>query len=109
MHTEHIKVRKNDTVKVVTGKDKGKTGKVIRVLSNENLVLVEKINVIKRHVKQSQQNPQGGIIEKEAPINASNVMVMCGNCNVATRVKTKKMDSGKLVRACRKCDSPLNK
>lgn len=81
-----MKIRKNDNVQVVAGNSKGKTGKVLKVFPNENKVIVEGINLMKRHTKPSQRNPQGGIIEREAPINVSNVMILDPKSNEPARI-----------------------
>lgn len=80
------RIKKNDTVMVVTGKDKGKSGKVLRVIYKKDRAIVEKLNMIKRHMKPSQQNRQGGILEKESPIHISNLMLICAKCTDPTRV-----------------------
>lgn len=97
-------VKKNDKVKILVGKDKGKIGKVIRKIGNVGKVVVENINVVKKHTKPSNQNRQGGIVEIEAPIHSSNVMLMCSKCIKAVRPKSKVLDSGQKVRICRKCN-----
>jgi large subunit ribosomal protein L24 len=84
-----MKIRKNDNVMVVTGNDKNKTGKVLKVFPQENRIIVEGINIRKRHTKPNQNNPQGGILEKEAPINVSNVMLLDPKTNQPTRVGSK--------------------
>jgi len=101
-------VVKNDIVEVITGNEAGKTGKILTVFPKENRVLVEGINYINRHVRPSQKNPQGGRVQKEAPIAVSNVLVMCTNKNCAkhnrgvrTRVKQEKGKSK--MRVCYKC------
>jgi large subunit ribosomal protein L24 len=81
-----MKIRKNDNVMVITGNDKGKTGKVLKVFPKDYKVIIEGINLRKRHTKPNQRNPQGGIIEKEAPINASNVMLLDPKSNEPTRL-----------------------
>ncbi len=81
-----MKIRKNDSVMVVAGNDRGKTGKVLKVFPKENRVIIEGINIRKRHTKPSQKSPQGGIIEKEAPINASNVMLLDPKSGEPTRI-----------------------
>jgi len=98
-------VRKNDTVKVLAGRERGKSGKVLEVLHGSGRVRVEKLMTVKRHLKKgrSQTNPEGGIIEKNASIHASNVMVVCPKCGKATRVARVPRDDGRRVRACRKC------
>lgn len=84
-----MKIRKNDSVIVISGNDRGKTGKVLKVLSKESKIIVEGINLRKRHTKPSQKNPQGGILEKEAPIHYSNVMIIDPKTNEPTRVGAK--------------------
>jgi large subunit ribosomal protein L24 len=104
MMCEKINLKKDDKVKVIAGKDKGKIGKVIKVDQKKYRVLVENINMIKRHAKPSAQNRQGGIIEREAPISWSNVMLMCNKCMTPVRVKMQILEDGKKKRICRKCD-----
>ncbi|MCX8105526.1 MAG: 50S ribosomal protein L24 [Ignavibacterium album] len=84
-----MKIKKNDTVMVIAGNDRGKTGKVLKVFPKESRVIVEGINLRKRHTKPSQRNPQGGILEKEAPIHISNVMIIDPKTNEPTRVGAK--------------------
>ncbi len=84
-----MKIRKNDTVKVIAGNSQGKTGKVLKVFPSENRVIIEGVNLRKRHTKANQKNPQGGIIEKEAPINVSNVMLLDPKSNKPTRIGAK--------------------
>ncbi|MBD3271752.1 MAG: 50S ribosomal protein L24 [Elusimicrobia bacterium] len=97
---KHIK--KKDKVIVLTGKDKGKTGEVLKVFGDKNTVLVSKINFIKRHTRPTQADP-GGIREKEAPITLSNVMLVCPKCSKPTRKKFDYLSDGSKVRVCRKC------
>lgn len=101
-------IKKDDKVKVVAGKDKGKIGKVLKIIHKKNRVLVENINIVKCHVRPSAQNRQGGIIEKEAPIHLSNVMVMCNSCIKPVRIKMQSLEDGKKVRACKKCNEALD-
>ena len=103
-----LRIRKDDKVKVVSGKDKGKIGKVLRIDSKSDRVLVENINMVKRHSRPTAQNRQGGIIEREATIHLSNVMLMCGKCMESTRVGMKTLEDGKKVRYCRKCDEIID-
>lgn len=98
-----IHIKKNDKVEVIAGKEKGKTGKVLKVLRDENRVLVEKVNIIKRHTRPSPSTGQGGILEKEAPLHVSNVLLICGKCTAPTRIKKTKTGEGKWVRTCKKC------
>ena len=102
-------IKKDDKVKVIAGKDKGKIGKVLKVNRKTSRVLVEKINIVKRHSKPTAQNKQGGIVEKEMPIQWSNVMVMCNKCVTPARVKMQRLEDGKKVRVCAKCGEALNK
>jgi len=97
-------IKKNDTVMVVAGKEKGKTGKVLRVLPKKDRAVVEKVNFIKRHMRPGAHSRQGGIIEKENPINISNLMVVCGKCTDPTRVGRRVLEDGSRVRYCKKCD-----
>lgn len=101
-------IKKGDTVLVITGKDKGKTGKVDAVYSDKNKILVDNVNVVTKHQKPKSQQDKGGIVKKTAPIEASNVMVVCPVCNKATRVAHKEID-GKKVRVCKKCGASLDK
>lgn len=98
-----MKVVKNDNVLVISGNYKGKKGKVLKVEPKNNRVIVEGVNFIKRHTRPSQKNQQGGIVEKEAPINVSNVMVVCPKCDTPSRLGRKVLEDGKRVRICRSC------
>ena len=89
-----MKVKKEDTVLVVSGNARGKKGRILKVFPKENRVIVEGVNLIKRHTKPSQRNAQGGIVEKEAPIDASNVMVICNKCGEPSRIGYKTLDEG---------------
>ncbi|MEK6726930.1 MAG: 50S ribosomal protein L24 [Deltaproteobacteria bacterium] len=102
-------VKKNDTVKVIAGKEKGKTGKVIVVLPKKERVIIEKINLVKRHTKPRGAAGQGGIIEKEGAIHISNVMVVCPKCGSAVRFGYKLLEDGNKVRVCKKCDEVIDK
>jgi large subunit ribosomal protein L24 len=102
-------IKKDDKVKVIAGKDRGKIGKVLKVNRKKSRILVEKINVVKRHSKPSSQNKQGGIIEKEMPIQWSNVMVMCNKCVTPARVKMQRLEDGEKIRVCVKCGEALDK
>jgi large subunit ribosomal protein L24 len=101
-HNNKLHVKKEDTVIVITGKDKGKKGRVIAAFPRENKVLIEGVNMMKKHAKPSQANPQGGIITQEAPIHASNVMLADPKSGKATRVGYKVLDNGKKVRVAKK-------
>jgi large subunit ribosomal protein L24 len=109
MNATKCRIKKDDKVKVIAGKDKGKIGKVLKVIRKKNRVLVENVNMVKRHAKPSAQNRQGGIIEGEAPIHWSNLMLMCSKCMAPTRIKIQLLDDGKKVRACSKCDEIVDK
>jgi large subunit ribosomal protein L24 len=98
-----LSIKKNDTVLVVTGKEKGKKGRVISVNPAKSKILIERINIIKRHMKPSKKYSQGGIIEKEAPLHISNVMLVCSKCNKPTRIGNTVLSDGKKARICKKC------
>ena len=102
-------VHKNDNVKIISGNASGKTGKVLKVYRETNRVIVEGVNIIKRHARPSQKNPQGGIVQKEAPVHSSNVMVVCPKCSKPTRIGHKEVTdsvSGRStrMRVCHKCE-----
>ena len=103
-----MKIRKNDTVLVITGKDKGKKGKVRFAYPKKERVLVEGINFIKRHMRATGQVRQAGIIEREAPVHVSNVMLLCNKCNHPTRVGFHYLEDGRKVRACRSCGEVID-
>jgi len=98
-----MKIRKNDTVIILAGKDRGKRGKVRRALPKKDRVIVEGLNMIKRHSRARRTARQAGIIELEAPIHISNVMLLCNKCGEPTRVGFHFLDDGKKVRVCRSC------
>ncbi|MES0371121.1 MAG: 50S ribosomal protein L24 [Mariprofundaceae bacterium] len=102
------RIRRDDEVVVIAGRDKGARGKVIRVIAADNRVLVNKINMIKRHTRQTQDSA-GGIIEKEAPIAISNVQYYCSNCDGGVRLGAKELEDGRKVRTCRKCGEVLDR
>ncbi len=101
-------IRKGDKVKVISGDQKGKIGTVMRVFTDKGSVIVENLNKVKRHQKPGGAVRQGGIVEKEAPIHASNVMILCGKCTKATRVRNVVLEDGKKVRACARCGEHLD-
>ena len=103
-----MKIRKNDTVLVIAGKDKGKKGKVRLAYPKDERVLVEGINFIKRHTRAIQQVRQAGIIDREEPIQVSNVMLLCGKCNHPTRVGFRFLEGGKKVRICQVCHEVID-
>jgi len=99
----HIRLKKNDLVEVKVGREKGKTGKILKVFREKNQVLVEKVNLIKRHTRPSPTTGQGGIVEKEAPLMVSKVMLICPKCATAGRFRLTLTGEGKKARVCRKC------
>lgn len=103
-----MKVRKNDTVVVIGGKDRGKKGKVRRALPEKESVVVEGLNMIKRHSRAGRAARQAGIIELEAPLHVSKVMLVCDKCNKPTRVGSRVLEDGKKVRICRLCQEVID-
>ena len=101
-----MNVKKGDTVQVITGKDKGQTGKVISVLPKEGKVVVEKVNMVSRHVKARKQGDESGIIQKEAPLYVSKVMLFCPKCNRGVRTG-RKVEGDKKVRVCKRCGAQI--
>lgn len=104
-----IRVKKNDKIKILTGKDTGKSGKVLLVDIKKGIVIVEGLNVVKKTKRPDQKSQKGGIIDIEAPIRVSNVMVICPKCGKTMRVKKKELDDGKRVRICGKCGEMLDR
>ncbi|MHB8232825.1 MAG: 50S ribosomal protein L24 [bacterium] len=102
-----IKLKKNDNVMVLAGKEKGKTGKIIRVDREKNRVYIEKVNMIKRHIKPRSAQEPGGIIDKEAPVNISNIGLYCPKCKKAVRFAISTDDKQKKVRLCKKCGTEV--
>lgn len=102
-----MSIKKDDTVVVITGKDKGQRGKVLTVIPKEGKVVVEKINLVSRHTKPRKQGEQGGILKKEAPIYACKVQRVCPKCNKPTRPAHKLLEGGKKVRVCKKCGAEI--
>lgn len=100
-------IKKDDKVKVISGKYKGKIGRVVRVISKTKRIVIENINIVKRHTKADMKS-KGGIVEKEAPIHWSNVMLMCDKCMQPIRIKLKTLEDGKKVRVCGKCSEILS-
>ena len=103
-----IRIKKDDKVKVLTGKDKGKIAKVLKVVKKTNRVVVENINVVKVHQRPTQASPKGGIVDKAMPIAISNLMLMCNSCVKPTRIGIKQLEDGKRVRICKKCDQQID-
>jgi large subunit ribosomal protein L24 len=107
MASAKYKIKKNDMVMVITGRDRGKTGKVMRVLPERGRVVIERLNIVKRHSKPRGAQSPGGIVEKEASINISNVMIFCDRCNAPVRVGVKSADDGSKSRNCRRCGEAI--
>lgn len=103
-----LRIKKEDNVIVISGKDKGKKGRVIAAFPSENRVLVEGVNMVKKHTKPSMQNQQGGIVNQEAPIHASNVMIVDPKTGEPTRIGYKVLDNGKKVRIAKKSGQQLD-
>jgi large subunit ribosomal protein L24 len=103
-----VQIRKNDSVMVIGGKERGKTGKVLRVLQDKDAVIVERLNMVKRHTKPRGPQQPGGIVEKEASIHASNIMILCDKCNAPVRIGRKILGDGKKIRICRRCNEALD-
>jgi len=104
-----IHVRQGDTVVVLSGKDAGKRGKVVRTLPRQGRIVVEGVNMIKKHMRPTQKVMQGGIINQEAAIASSKVMLVCSRCGKPTRISSKTLADGKVVRACNECGEVLEK
>src|SRR5215211_868605 len=103
-------IRRNDNVVVITGKDRGKRGRVLRVVPATNRLIVEGVNIIKRHTKPNpQRQVKGGVIEREAALHASNVQLLCPECGKPTRLGRKILSDGRKVRICRKCEGVVDK
>ncbi len=102
-----LKIKKGDMIKVIKGKDKGKKGKVIEVLSTEKRALIEGINLAKKHKRRTQQDQKGGIVSIERPISIANVMVICKRCNKAARLGFKALSDGTKARFCKSCKETL--
>jgi len=105
---KQFRIRKDDKVMVIAGKDKGKVGKVLKILRKHDRVVVEKVNMVKRHTKPNPYRREaGGIVDKEAPIHLSNLMVVCSKCAAPTRVGYKYAEDGTKHRFCKKCNATL--
>ena len=101
------RLKKGDTVMVIAGKEKGKTGKILKVINKKDRVVVEKLNFVKKHQRPDAQG-KGGIVEKEGSVHISNVMLMCNKCDTGVRVGYKSLEDGKTVRVCKKCNEILD-
>lgn len=104
-----LHVKKNDTVKVISGKEKGKSGKILKAYPAKGRVIIEHLNMIKKHTKRQSQGQGGGIIEREGTIHASNVMLVCPSCQKATRIGKKILEDGSKVRTCKKCGEVVDR
>jgi large subunit ribosomal protein L24 len=105
-----LHIRKNDQVLVISGKDRGKRGKVLRLIPSRGRAIVERINMIKRHTRPNpSQNIKGGIVEREASIEVSNLMVVCNECDQPTRARHKYLADGRKVRICHRCEGVIDK
>ncbi|MBI4689855.1 MAG: 50S ribosomal protein L24 [Nitrospirae bacterium] len=101
-------IKKGDTIAVIAGKERGKKGRVLSVVPSKDSLIVEKVNIIKKHMKPSKKYAQGGIIEKEAPIHRSNVMLVCPRCNKPAGISNMTLDGGKKSRVCKKCNEVID-
>ena len=102
-----MRLKKDDVVQVLTGKEKGKTGKILRIDQKNNRVYIDKVNMIKRHIKPRSAQEPGGIIDKEGPVHISNIGLYCNKCKTAVRFSTKTGKDNKKVRICKKCGSEV--
>lgn len=105
----HAHIRKNDTVMVITGRERGKTGKVVRVVPERGRAIVERLNMVKRHTKARGPQSPYGIVEKEASIHLSNLMIMCDKCNAPVRIGKLRLEDGRRVRVCRRCHEQIDR
>jgi len=103
------RIKKNDTVMVIAGRERGKTGKVLRVITAKERALIERLNLVKRHQKPRGPQSPSGIVEKEAPIHLSNLMIMCDKCNAPVRMGKRLLEDGRSVRVCRRCGDQLDR
>lgn len=108
MSKAKLNIRKGDTVAVISGKEKGKKGKVLLLSPLKGRAIVEALNMITIHARPSQRNPQGGMVQKEAPIHVSNLMLVCTKCGKATRVGRRILENGEKVRVCKKCSEIID-
>jgi len=109
MAAKKFHVKKDDMVMVIAGKEKGKSGKVVRVFPDKGRVVVESLNMVKRHTRPNRSNAEGGIVEKEAAIDVSNVLLLCGACNKASRTGVRILEDGTKTRYCKKCNEIVDK
>ncbi len=109
MSRPKLRIKSGDRVMVITGKDKGRRGEVLKTLPRKGKVIIEGINIVKKHQRATREMMQGGIIEQPAPLDASNVMLLCRNCGDPTRAGTKTLSSGRKVRCCKKCEENIDR
>ncbi len=102
-----FKIKRDDQIMVMKGKERGKTGKVLKVIPEKSQVIVERLNIVKKHQRPNPQFGQGGIIEREAPISIANVMLICGKCKSPVRVGKRILQDGSKVRYCKKCNEVI--
>lgn len=102
-----LRIKKGDKVIVTAGKDKGKSGKILKVVRAKNRVLVDGVNIMKKHAKRRSESDQGGLRDITLPIHASNVMLLCSSCNVGVRFSMKESGDKSKVRICKKCQKPI--
>lgn len=107
MRHRHNYLKINDQVEIITGKDKGRVGKIIKIMKSTDRAVVERANMIKRHMKPSAANQQGQIVEKEAPLHVSNLMLVCSKCTKTVRVAKKILEDGTKVRVCKNCNETI--
>jgi large subunit ribosomal protein L24 len=107
MRQGHTNIRINDKIEVIAGKDKGRVGKVLRFENDKNRIIVERINIIKKHQKATDASQSGQIIEKEAGIHISNVMLVCPECAATVKIGKKLLEDGTKVRICKKCNATI--
>lgn len=106
---QKVKIKKGDQVLVIAGRDKDARGKVLRVFPNKGVAVVERINMVKKHTRPNPQRQiQGGILEREAPIRISNLMVVCTECGKPSRMGRKRLEDNRAVRVCKKCNATVN-
>ena len=103
-----LRIKKDDQVQVLWGEDKGKSGKILEVLPDDGRVIVDGINIIKKHTKPNRQNPQGGVIEQPGPLHASKVALVCPSCDKPTRILNERRDDGEAIRICKKCGKSID-
>jgi large subunit ribosomal protein L24 len=109
MAGKRCRIKRDDKVRVIAGKEKGKMGKVLKVLHGKERVVVENVNFVKRHTRPGAQSRQGGIVEKEAPLHVSNLMLVCDKCIKPMRIKIQQLEDGRRVRVCGKCGEVVDK